>query len=75
MDGSDTELALDGGDQGRPLEQGTGQGLEGAGELGLAAGNPVVESDDADVLLTSTLLGLDQSSGAVDAGSPLALSR
>lgn len=31
MDGPDTKLALDGGDQWGPLEQGPGQCLEGSG--------------------------------------------
>lgn len=72
VDGSDTELALDGGDQGRALEEGTGQGLEGAGELGLAAGELVVKADDGNVLLTGTLLGLDEAGGAVDADNQAA---
>ena len=67
MDRPDTELTLDGADQGGTLEQRTGQGLEGARELGLAAGDLVVEADDAEVLLSGALLGLDQPSGAVNA--------
>lgn len=67
VDGTDTELTLDGGDQGRTLEEGTGEGLEGAGELGLATGDLVVETDDADVLLSSTLLGLDEAGSTVNA--------
>lgn len=67
VDGSDTELALDGRDQRGTLEERTGEGLEGTGELGLAAGQLVVQADDGDVLLSSTLLRLDQTSGAVNA--------
>jgi hypothetical protein len=67
VDGSDTELSLDGRDKRRALEESTGEGLEGAGELLLATGELVVKSDDTDVLLTSTLLGLDQTGGAVNA--------
>lgn len=66
VDSSDTELSLDSGNEGRALEQSTSQGLQSSSELGLAAGDFVVESDDADVLLTSTLLGLDKASGTVD---------
>ena len=66
---ADTELALDGGNQGRALEQGTGQGLEGAGDLGLAAGHLAVQARDTDVLLAGTLLRLDEASGAVHANN------
>lgn len=66
VDGSDTELTLDGRDQRRTLEEGTGEGLEGAGELRLAARNLVVKSDNANVLLSGTLLGLDETSGTID---------
>jgi hypothetical protein len=41
--------------------------LKGASELDLAAGELVVQTDDADVLLTGTLLGLDEPGGTVDA--------
>lgn len=67
VDGSDTELALDGGDQGRALEQGTGESLERAGELGLAAGQLVVQANDGHILLTSSLLGLDKPGSTVNA--------
>jgi hypothetical protein len=53
--------------KGGALEQSTGEGLEGAGELSLAAGQLVVEANDADVLLSSALLGLDETSRAVNA--------
>lgn len=66
VNGTDTQLTLDGGDQRRALEEGTGQGLEGTGELGLAARQLVVESNDGDILLSGTLLGLDQAGGTVD---------
>lgn len=69
MDGSDTELALDGGDQGRTLEERTGEGFERASELGLAAGQLVVKADDGDVFLSSTLLRLNETGGAVDANN------
>lgn len=67
VDGTDTELTLDGGDQGRTLEESTGEGLQSATELSLATGDLVVETDNANVLLTSTLLGLDQTSSTVNA--------
>jgi hypothetical protein len=67
VDGSDTQLSLDGRDQRRALEQGTGEGLEGSGELGLAARQLVMETNDGNILLSSSLLGLDQSSRSVDA--------
>lgn len=67
VDGTDTELALDGGDERGTLEESTSEGLEGTRELGLAAGELVVQADDADVLLTSTLLRLDETGRAVNA--------
>jgi hypothetical protein len=67
VDGSDTELSLDGRNKRRTLEESTSEGLEGTGELLLATGELVVKSDDTDVLLTGTLLGLDQAGGAVNA--------
>ena len=66
VDGPDTELALDGRDQGRPLEERTGQGLKSAAELRLAAGNLVVKTNDANVLLTRALLRLHEASCTVD---------
>lgn len=67
VDGSDTELTLNGRDQRRTLEQSTSEGLEGTGELGLTARQLVVEADDADVFLSCALLGLDETSSAVNA--------
>lgn len=67
VNGADTELALDGRDQGGALEQGACEGLKGRGKGSLAASNLVMETDNATVLLTSSLLGLDESGGAVDA--------
>ena len=72
VDGTNTKLALDGRDQGRSLEESTSEGLEGGGESGLAAGDAVVEADNANVLLTGTLLGLDESGGTVDANNQAA---
>lgn len=67
VNGTDTELALDGRDKRGALEERTGQGLQSANELGLATGNLVVETDHTDILLTGTLLGLDQAGGTVNA--------
>lgn len=66
VDGSDTELSLDGRNKRRTLEQSTSEGLESAGELSLATGELVVKSDNTDILLTGTLLRLDQAGGAVN---------
>lgn len=41
--------------------------LKSASELDLTAGELVVQTDDADVLLTGALLALDEPGGAVDA--------
>ena len=67
VDGSDTELSLDGRDKRRALEESTSQGLEGAGKLCLTTGELVVKSDNTDILLTGTLLRLDETGGAVNA--------
>jgi hypothetical protein len=67
VNGTDTELALDGGDERGTLEERTGEGLEGACKLSLATGEFIVQADDADVLLTSTLLGLDKTCSTVNA--------
>ena len=72
IDRADTELTLDGRDQRRSLEESTGECLEGGGESSLATGDAVVEADNANVLLTSTLLGLDESGGTVDADNQAA---
>lgn len=66
VNGPDTKLALDGGDQRRPLEKCTSQGFQSASELGLAAGNLVMETDNANVFLSCTLLRLNQTSRTVD---------
>lgn len=60
MDRPDAQLPLDGRDQGRSLEQGSCKGLEGSCELCLASRKSLVESNDADVLLSGPLLRLDQ---------------
>jgi hypothetical protein len=67
VDGTDTKLTLDGRDQRGTLEKRTGEGLESARKLRLAAGELVMKADDANVLLSGTLLGLDETGGAVNA--------
>lgn len=67
VDGSDTELSLDGGDQWRSLEQSTSQCLESPGELSLASGQLVVQSNNTHVFFSSALLRFDQPSRAIDA--------
>ena len=67
VNGSDTELTLDGRDQRGTLEERTGEGLKSAGELSLATGQLIVEANNSNILLSGTLLGLDKTSGAVNA--------
>lgn len=67
VNGTDTKLPLDGRDKWRALEKSTSQGLEGACELLLTTWEFVVQSDDADILLSGTLLGLDKTGSTVDA--------
>lgn len=71
VDGPDAELAFDGGDQGGTLEDGAGEGLEGASNLGDVRDGGV-EAGDTDVFLPGTLLGLDEASGAVDTDDEVA---
>jgi hypothetical protein len=67
VDGSDTELTLDGGDERGTLEESTSEGLECACKLGLATGQLVVQANNANVLLSGTLLRLDETGSAVNA--------
>lgn len=66
VNSSHTELTLDGRDQWGALEESTSQGLHGASKLGLRL-DLVVKAEHADVLLSGTLLGLDETGGAVNA--------
>ncbi len=66
VDGTHAQPPLHGGDQRGTLEQRTGQGLDGLGQLGLLV-DGAVQADDGDVLLTGTLLGLDQAGSPLDA--------
>lgn len=65
VDGTDTELTLDGSNQRRTLEESTSELLQSLLELGLAL-DGVVEADDGDVLLTGGLLALDETSSTID---------
>lgn len=67
MDRSDTKLTLDSRNQRRPLEESASQGLKSSFELSLTTGNLVMETNDTDILLSGTLLGLDQASRTVNA--------
>lgn len=67
VDGPNTELALNGGDQRRPLEKSTGQAFQSAAKLSLATRNLVVKTDHANILLSCALLRLDQTSRTVNA--------
>jgi hypothetical protein len=65
VDGTDTELTLDGRDEGRALEESTSESLETADNVGLL--DLAVEAGDGDISLTGTLLGLDETRRAVKA--------
>jgi hypothetical protein len=56
VDRSDTELALDGGNERWALEEGSGERLEGARKLRLTSGQLVVQTNNADILLSGSLL-------------------
>mmetsp|Transcript_57746 Transcript_57746/g.101452 ORF Transcript_57746/g.101452 Transcript_57746/m.101452 type:complete len:376 (+) Transcript_57746:317-1444(+) len=66
VDGTDTQLTLDGGDQRRALEEGAGQGVHRLVQLAGVLQRSV-QSHHTNVFLTSALLGLDQARGAVNA--------
>ena len=67
VDGADAQLALDGRDEGRPLEERAGQGFQRSRELSLTAGQLVVEADPADVFFAGALLRFHEAGGAVEA--------
>lgn len=66
VDGSNPELAFDGGDERGALEDGSGERLEGSADLGMVRDGGV-EAGDANVLLSGSLLGFDEAGGAIDA--------
>jgi hypothetical protein len=65
VNGTDSQSALDGGNERRTLVQGTTESLEGTLNLGLI--DFLMETRDGDVLLTGSLLGLDETSGTLNA--------
>jgi hypothetical protein len=67
VDGSDTELTLNGRNEGGSLEKSSGERLKSARKLRLASRQLVVKANDTHILFSSTLLGLDKTGGAVDA--------
>jgi len=67
MDGSDTELTLDGGNERGALEESSGERLKGTRKLRLASRELVVHANDADILLSGSLLGLDETGSAINA--------
>lgn len=67
VDGTDTELPLDSGNKRRTLEESTGEGLEGAGELGLSARELAVQTEDCNIFLSGALLALHETGSAVNA--------
>lgn len=50
VDGTDSELTLDSGDERRSLEEGSSEGFKSSGQ-GLLSGQTSMQSDDTDVLL------------------------
>ncbi len=68
IDGTNTELLLDGRDQRRSLEDGADQARESLLNC-LNLLDVLVKLEDSDVLLTSGLLSLNQTSSVVDAGN------
>lgn len=66
VDGTNTELTLDSGNQRRTLKKGTSQFLKSLLENKLIF-NSVVKADDGHVFLTSSLLALHQTSCSVNA--------
>ena len=67
VDSSDTELTLDGGNERGTLEQSSGERLKGTRKLRLASRKLVVHANDANVLLSGSLLGLDKTGGTINA--------
>jgi hypothetical protein len=65
-------LTLNSGNERWALEESTSEGLQGAGELSLATWQLVMQANNANVLLSGTLLGLDKTSGTVNADNQAA---
>ena len=60
VNGSDSELSFDGGDERRSLEKGAGQTLQRARRLLLTAGDVAVETRHAHVLLSGAAKGREK---------------
>jgi len=60
-------LTLDGGNERGTLEQSSGERLKGTRKLRLASRKLVVHANDANVLLSGSLLGLDETGGTINA--------
>jgi hypothetical protein len=60
-------LSLDCRDEWRTLEQSAGKSLKGARKLSFSSWKFVMEANNADVLLSGSLLGLDETGRAIDA--------
>lgn len=67
MDRPYTKLSLDCRDKRGPLEECAGESLQCSSKLRLSARELVVKPYDADIFFTSTLLGFDESSCAIQA--------
>jgi hypothetical protein len=67
VDGSDTQLTLDSRNERRSLEKSTSQSFQGASELRLTTWEFIVQSNDANIFFSCTLLGFDESGSAIDA--------
>lgn len=66
VDSSDAQLSLDRGDEWWSLKEGTSQGLDGCRQL-LDVCQAVMKAEYRNVLLSCSLLGLDEPGGSVDA--------
>lgn len=69
--GANTKLALDGRNQRRALEDSTGEGFESSSDL-RGLGDRRVETGNADILLASALLRLDQARGTINTDDEVA---
>jgi hypothetical protein len=65
VDGSDSQTTLDGSDERGTLVESTTEGLKSALDLGLI--DLLVKTGNGNVLLTGSLLGLDKTSGTLNA--------
>ena len=66
VDGTDTELTFNGGNEWGTLEEGTGKGFQGLCEF-LLGFDGIVEAEDGNVLLSGALLRLHETGCAVNA--------